>query len=357
MRRICIVPEVGGIGGMASFRRKFEAGLAARGIGVTHDAREECEAILVIAGTKNIRPLWQRRRAGTRIVQRLDGINWIHRRRNTGLRHTLRAEYGNFVLSLIRSRIASHVLYQSEFSHRWWDDWYGRTKAGFSVVHNGVDLSEYRPSATRSATSSRSTPEAQRKGPDVAVAKGRRCRLLIVEGSLGGGYDMGLENAVKLAETLAGKHGFPMELMVVGKITDQHKRRVEAHAHVPMLWAGVLAWKDVVTAMQGADLLFSADLHPACPNSLIEALACGLPVVAFDTGAVAELMSPDAGRVVPYGGDPWKIEPPDIAGLAEAAAEILRDPGRYRAGARAQAEAHLGLDAMTDGYLKALLED
>ncbi len=346
MRRICIVPEVSGVGGMASFRRKFEAALAGRGIGVTHDAREDCDAILVIAGTKNILPLWQRRRRGTRIVQRLDGINWIHRRRNTGLRHYLRAEYGNFILSLIRSRIASHVLYQSEFSHRWWDDWYGRTRAGISVVHNGVDLREFRPAG-----------DEESRRLETLRPKGRRCRLLIVEGSLGGGYDMGLENAVKLAETLEGKHGFPMELMVVGKITDQHKARVEAHAHVPMIWFGVVVPQAVVAAMHGADLLFSADLHPACPNSLIEALACGLPVVAFDTGAVAELMSEDAGRVVRYGGDPWKIETPDIAGLAEAGAEILRNPERFRAGARAQAEAHLGLDAMTDGYLKALLED
>ena len=334
MTRICIVPEVAVVGGMASFRRKFEAGLARRGIGVTHDAREPSDAILVIAGTKNLLPLWQRRR--TRIVQRLDGINWIHRRRNTGLRHYVRAEYGNLILSLIRSRIATHILYQSEFSHRWWEDWYGTTRAPFSVVHNAVDLDEYRPGAD--------------------PAKGGRCRLLIVEGSLGGGYDMGLDSAVKLAETLAGKYGFPMELMVVGKISAEHQARVERGAHVPMTWAGVLSPAEVVKAMQEAHLLFSGDLHPACPNSVIEALACGLPVAAFDTGAVKELVMGDAGRVVPYGSDPWKAGPPDIIGLAEAAAEILRDQPHFRAAARAQAEARLGLEAMMDGYLKALLE-
>ncbi len=337
MTRICIVPEVKAVGGMASFRRKFEAGLTRRGIGVTHDAREPADAILVIAGTKNLLPLWQRRRS-TRIVQRLDGINWIHRKRNTGLRHYLRAEYGNFILSLIRSRIATHILYQSEFSHRWWEDWYGKTRAGCSVVHNAVDLDEYKPA--ESAMSRR----------------GGRRRLLIVEGSLGGGYDMGLDNAVKLAETLAGKHGFPMELMVVGKISAEHRAKVEAQAHVPMLWAGVLAPKDVVAAMQSAHLLFSGDLHPACPNSVIEAMACGLPVAAFDTGAVKELVTGEAGKVVPYGSDPWKAEPPDIAGLAAAAAEMLRDLPRFQAGARREAEANLGLDAMMDGYLKALLE-
>jgi glycosyltransferase involved in cell wall biosynthesis len=243
-------------------------------------------------------------------------------------------------LAVIRSRIATHIVYQSEFARQWWVTWYGKGRVGNSVVHNGVDLTEYRP------------PE-----PSTSKAAGERCRLLVVEGSLGGGYDMGLDNAVRLAERLAGKHGFPMELMVVGKITDEHRARVDAGAHVPMRWAGVLSQEETREAFRSADLLFSADLHPACPNSVIEALACGLPVVAFDTGALKELVSRDAGRVVPYGGDPWKLDPPDIMGLAEAAAEILRDRPRYAAGARTQAELHLGLNAMVDGYLKALLED
>lgn len=337
MVRICIVPEVKGIGGMASFRRKFEAGLAGRGIEVSHNAGDASDAILIIAGTRHVWPLWRRRRAGSRIVQRLDGINWIQRRRNTGLRHYLRAEYGNLILAFIRANIATRILYQSEFSHQWWEDWYGKTRAAFSVVHNGIDLKEYSPGKKKIA--------------------GGRCRLLVVEGSLGGGYDMGLDNAVRLAETLAGKHGFPMELMVVGKISEEHQQRVEAHAHVPLLWAGVVDPTKIPAIMREAHLLFSADLHPACPNSVIEALACGLPVVAFDTGAVKELVRGKAGKVVPYGGDPWKLEAPDILGLAEAGAEILRDRERYSAAARALAEKELGLDAMTDGYLKALLED
>ena len=315
MTRVCIVPKVEGIGGMASFRYKFEAGLARRGIEVSHDANDAADAILVIGGTKNVLPLWMARRRQIRIVQRLDGINWIQRRRRTGLRHFLRAEYGNLILSFIRSRIATHIVYQSEFSRRWWEAWYGPTRGGWSVVRNGVDLNEYRPL------------EAPKMG-------NVRCRLLVVEGSLGGGYDMGLDNAVRLAETLAGKHGFPMELRVVGKITEEHQARVQARAHVPLIWAGTLPLAKTREAFQSADLLFSADLHPACPNTVIEALACGLPVVAFDTGAVKELVQGESGSVVPYGADSWKLEQPDIGGLAEAAARILRDRGRFRIGAR-----------------------
>jgi glycosyltransferase involved in cell wall biosynthesis len=106
---------------------------------------------------------------------------------------------------------------------------------------------------------------------------------------------------------------------------------------------------------RSAHLLFPADVNPACPNSVIEALACGLPAAAFSTGALPELVSGDAGRLVPYGGDPWKLERPDLAALAEAAAEILRDQPRFRAGARRRAEEAFGLDRMVERYLDVLL--
>jgi glycosyltransferase involved in cell wall biosynthesis len=177
-----------------------------------------------------------------------------------------------------------------------------------------------------------------------------------VEGSLGGGYDMGLDNAIRLAETLEEKHDFLMELMVVGKITEEHKARVEARSKIPILWAGNVPREEIPELDRSAHLLFSADVNPACPNAVIEALACGLPVAAFDTGALNELVIGDSGRLVPYGSDLWNLEPPDIPTLAEASAEILREQGRFRKAARTQAERALGLDKMVDSYLKFLLE-
>jgi len=338
MPRICIVPTVDGIGGGASFRNKFEAGLKARDMEVTHDPDDAPDAILVLAGTKNIAPLLRARRRGVHIVQRLDGINWIHRKRNTGIRHFVRAEYGNFVLSFIRSRVATRILYQSEFSHQWWEDWYGKPHAPFTIIHNGVDLNAYSPHG-------------------VGGLSIGRYRLLVVEGNLGGGYDMGIDHAIALAEMLAEEYSFPMELMVVGQISDEHAARVQARARVPIIWKGAVPRGQIPEIDRSAHLLFSADLNAACPNSVIEALACGLPVVAFDTGALNELVIGDAGRLAPYGGSPWKLDKPDISTLADAAAEILRDRPRFQAGARAQAEKSLGLDLMVDRYLKFLLGD
>lgn len=320
---------------MASFRLKFEAGLKARGVDVTHDLSTQSDAVLVIAGTRNLLPLWRARQRGGRIVQRLDGINWVHKKRKTGIKHFLRAEYGNFILSFIRRNIATDIIYQSEFSRRWWEDGYGKTSAPSTIIHNGIDLNVYSPLG-RIANST--------------------YKLLIVEGSLGGGYDMGLDNAVGLAEALKNRFNLPVELTVVGKISEEHRKRVEAQSHIPMQWMGSVLRERIPEIMQSAHLFFSADLHPACPNSVIEALACGLPVVAFDTGAVKELIIGDAGRVVSYGSNSWNIEQPDIPALAQAALEILKDQPKFSKAARAHAEYALSLDKMVDAYLNVLLE-
>jgi glycosyltransferase involved in cell wall biosynthesis len=50
-------------------------------------------------------------------------------------------------------------------------------------------------------------------------------------------------------------------------------------------------------------MLFSADLNAACPNSVIEALACGTPVLGYDTGALPEMVPPKSGRIAHYGGN------------------------------------------------------
>ena len=102
-------------------------------------------------------------------------------------------------------------------------------------------------------------------------------------------------------------------------------------------------------------MLYSADLNAACPNSVIEALACGLPVAAFATGALPELVTGEAGRLAPYGGDPWKLERPDAPALAQAVEEILQDQPRFRAAARQRAEEAFGLDRMVERYLDVLL--
>ncbi|MDX1377589.1 MAG: hypothetical protein R3307_01975, partial [Anaerolineales bacterium] len=64
MPKICIVPRVDGLAGVASFRLKFEDGLRARGLDISHDPSLPSDAILVLAGTRHLLPLWKARSRG-----------------------------------------------------------------------------------------------------------------------------------------------------------------------------------------------------------------------------------------------------------------------------------------------------
>ena len=336
-KRICLVPRLQGVGGMVSFQAKLAAGLKKSGYEACFDLSDlPYQAILVIGGTSSLWSLRRARRAGVRVVQRLNGMNWIHRQRRTGLKHFLRAEYGNLVLSSIRRWLADAIVYQSAFSHAWWERVYGATRQPWTIVHNGVDLRAY-------------APDAEHERPT------DRFRLLLVEGSLGGGYEIGLDTAVSLAQRLQGEHHLSVELVVAGRVTPAVEAVWQERAGVPLTFVGLVSAERIPWLDRSAHLLYAADINAACPNSVIEALACGLPVLAFDTGALPELVTGDAGRVVPYGGDPWRLDPPDIPALAQAAVKVLQQQERFRAGARQRAEAALGLEPMVEHYLDMLV--
>jgi hypothetical protein len=59
------------------------------------------------------------------------------------------------------------------------------------------------------------------------------------------------------------------------------------------------------------------------------ALASGIPVTGFDIGSLAELVPPEAGRLVPYGSDPYAMGMPDIRGLEDAAVQVLSGWERF----------------------------
>ena len=334
--RLGMLPKTHGVGGMVSFQAKLEEGLSRRGVQVTYALDEgDIDAVLVVGGTRHLGALRTLRKQGIPIFQRLDGINWIHRVRNTGWRHFLRAEFANWLLSRIRNRLVDGVIYQSNFVEEWWKRKYGLAPVPHSIVHNGVDLNSY-------------TPDGPHDRPQ------DRIRILMVEGSLGGGYELGLEHGIRFVEQLAGQVDQPVELMVVGKADEQTRLNADQGARIPIVWEGLVPRGDLPERDRSAHLFFAADIHPACPNAVIEALACGLPVVGFDTGALKELVVESGGAIVPYGSDPWKLETPDFSALATAAAIVVKDQASYRKEARAHAEAALGLEHMVESYLAAM---
>ena len=221
--QICLVPKLTGLGGMVSFQAKLIHGLDARGIPYGFDLLDpKNTVILVIGGTRQVRNLWRAKKMGTTIVQRLDGMNWMHKVERTLIRPYLRAEMNNRLLSFIRCRLADHIIYQSDFSRDWWIREKGDVRINHSVVLNGVDLTTYSSEGTEEP------PEDH-------------ARILIVEGHLSGANARGLETAIRLAEAVKQETSQTVELMVVGDVSDTVKAR--AHALAPGLW---ITWRGVV---------------------------------------------------------------------------------------------------------------
>ena len=319
---------------MASFRLKFEQGLRARNIDVTHDLNDKSDAVLVIAGTRFLLDLNRARRRGIRVVQRLDGINWVQRVKWSGVKYSVRAEYGNVMLASIRNRFADRVIYQSRFIRHWWEDWYGVAKAPATVIINGVDLNAY-------------THDGEHERPT------NKYRMLLLEGSLARGLNSGLFHAVSVAEKLSAK--YPMEVVVAGTVDEATQQKLRSNVSVKFL--GTVPRADIPKLARSSHMMYCAEVNPPCPNSVIEALACGLPIIGFDSGSLKELVTEDAGCIVPYGTNPWKLETPNIEALASSAGEVLEKQDQFRAAARRRAESAFGLDQMVESYLKVLLDD
>ena len=74
------------------------------------------------------------------------------------------------------------------------------------------------------------------------------------------------------------------------------------------------AFDDVAVWMTASDLVTLPSYMEGCPNAVLEALACGRPVVATRVGGIPEIMSDEFGRLVP---------PRDSAELARALASVL----------------------------------
>ncbi|WP_018861149.1 TIGR03088 family PEP-CTERM/XrtA system glycosyltransferase [Thioalkalivibrio sp. ALJ3] len=138
-----------------------------------------------------------------------------------------------------------------------------------------------------------------------------------------------------------------LRLVIVGEgpLRESALQRLEAAGVAQQAWLPG-AREDIPQCLRAMDLFILPSLAEGICNTILEAMASGLPVIATKVGGNPDLVAPgETGTLVPAGMP---------AALADAIADGLASPdARERMGqaARARAKAQFSMDAMVEGYL------
>ncbi len=178
--------------------------------------------------------------------------------------------------------------------------------------------------------------------PERQAHKKRGCRVLYVGN---GGPAKGFDVFLRMAAELAARGVRDLEFVAAGVrpedmrsfgslLTPQLKTRLALPGHLPH--------EAVLRELELADILVLPSRQESLPNVLLEAFACGLPVVCTSVGGMPELV---------HDGVNGFLRPSeDAPGLADAVTTLAEDPGlRLRMGRinRRLVARHLGNAAKT----------
>lgn len=312
-------------GGPGSFQRKFEKYVKELGWKVVYPENKiKPDVVMILGGTKKLFWLFKMKLSGVKIYFRLGGINWLYKKKKNV--HLFRKLYLDFQISLtplVQRIFADGIIYQSKFSKEW------LIKLGQSakiknniIIYNGVDTEEFKP----------------------AEIKTDEISLLCVEGNIDySPYAIELLN--QLQEKLIENSDYKSLILYGSFEYPENKKKLNQKID----YRGFVERKDISKIYRNAVYL-SLDVNAACPNTVIEALASGIPVIGYDTGALKELVPQDAGEIVPYGGDPWNLDFPDVESLIRAAKKVFEDYENFSKNAKRVAQERYDIKDMVNHY-------
>jgi glycosyltransferase involved in cell wall biosynthesis len=190
-----------------------------------------------------------------------------------------------------------------------------------SLIYHGVDLRKFAPTSLTEVM--RDEGGGMRAAAKAYPSEETRIPLILSAGRL------------------VEKKGFPDLLRALAMLKEAgHRFRCEIYGDGPMRkellavtgrlglsgeveLVGELRQQELVPALQGADIFALAPFitedgdRDGVPNVLVEAMACGLPVVSTEVGGVPEL--------VKHGCNGLLARPHDARGIADALALLIED--------------------------------
>lgn len=202
---------------------------------------------------------------------------------------------------------ADYVVYQSEFCRRCAKQFLGPRKGPGEVLYNPVDTDVF-------------CPDPEKKGAGQEP-------LLLVAGSHHDAYRVHL--AIEALSDLR-REGLPLRLQVAGRLVWSSSAESEARQWVKE--AGVEDAVDISgpytqqvapDLMRGADLLVHLKVQDPCPRLVVEAMACGIPVVYSAGGGTPELVGEEGGIGLPAEENFERLVPPERDAVTDAIRQAL----------------------------------
>ena len=137
--------------------------------------------------------------------------------------------------------------------------------------------------------------------------------------------DKGVHEFVEAARLLAGR-SVPADFVIVGRTDPINPTAVIDETVRQWEHEGILTWwgfrEDMATALQSASIVCMPSYREGLPRVLIEAAACGLPIVTTDV--------PGCREIVDAGVNGLLVPPRDGAATAAAIARLIDDPDLRR---------------------------
>ena len=222
---------------------------------------------------------------------------------------------------------ADHVFFQSAFCKETADRFLGERGGSWEILHNAVDTAFFTPAA-----------EAGRPGtadrPLTLLLGGSQYQWYRIDVALRALAELGRQG-VDARLTISGALVFAAEPARARRQVDDLVTTLGLDGRVGL--TGAFAQAVAPGLYRSADVLLHPKVNDPCPGTVIEAMACGLPVVYSATGGVPELVGDAAGVGVFAPFDPEHDVPPAPEALAAAVLEVQRNLADSSAAARRRA--------------------
>jgi len=319
-------------GGSSSFALKLQRGLQPRRHQVVFEFTPRFD-LLLVNSICPLRYLLYAKLTRRPILHRLDGVYYplsIARWKYI---------FYNWPLQIILHFFAGAVIYQSQYSKACCDKFLGPNRyIPHYLIYNGVNTKLFSPHGT--ALRLRDAPA---QPIFISASRFRRPDQILP-----------LINAFRLYQK---KYNAQAKLVIIGDFSDRVANIPPQYANDPLVrFLGPIPNDQLPKYYRAADIFLFTHLNPPCPNNIIEAMACGLPVCGIADGAMPEITSPGLNSLlIPAPGQGFN-QPRhlDLHAFAANLNTIMLHHAEYSSHSRLIASRRFTLRRMLDLYLSAV---